>query len=179
MKTSAAITLALALCLTTSSAFVMRPAPLVRAIHQFMAEEAAVEGEAEVVAEEGAAEAEETAAAPVEEAAAPPAAEPAKENPPSPDGLGALPPLGLWDPLNLIEDTEKFERRRAVEIKHGRIAMAAFVGMAVEEIGYSFPGSLDLAGNYPFSDVLKDGMGFPALSHIPQLGLAQVSPPPD
>ena len=56
--------------------------------------------------------------------------------PVSPDGLGIDPgPLGLFDPLNLMEDAEGFARRRAVEIKHGRIAMAAFVGMAVQELG--------------------------------------------
>ena len=31
--------------------------------------------------------------------------------------LGVLPPLGLWDPLGLAEDTAAFPRRRAVEIK--------------------------------------------------------------
>ena len=48
----------------------------------------------------------------------------------------------------------------------------AFIGMAVQELGVTFPGSLDLAGDYPFSEVLKDGMGFPALGNIPSLGLA-------
>ena len=95
--------------------------------------------------------------------------------PVSPDGLGIDPgPLGLFDPLNLMEDAEGFARRRAVEIKHGRIAMAAFVGMAVQELGVTFPGSLDVAGEYPFSSVLKDGMGFPALMNVPPLGLAQI-----
>lgn len=173
--TSAPILLALcALYVTTTTSFVMPPAYSVRGLHKFMAEEAA-EGEVEVADEDAAVE-EGTARVEEEASAAPPAAEPAKEDVRSPDGLGALPPLGLWDPLNLIKDTDKFERRRAVEIKHGRIAMAAFVGMAVEEMGSSFPGSLDLAGDYPFSDVLKDGMGFAALNNIPPLGLAQVSP---
>merc|ERR1719150_3595355 len=94
----------------------------------------------------------------------------------SPDGLGVDPgPLDLFDPLGFVDDTESFARRRAVEIKHGRIAMAAFIGMAVQELGVTFPGSLDLAGDYPFADVLKDGMGFPALANIPALGLAQIA----
>eukprot|EP00814_Leptocylindrus_danicus_P011113 CAMPEP_0116025440 /NCGR_PEP_ID=MMETSP0321-20121206/13050_1 /TAXON_ID=163516 /ORGANISM="Leptocylindrus danicus var. danicus, Strain B650" /LENGTH=218 /DNA_ID=CAMNT_0003497635 /DNA_START=96 /DNA_END=752 /DNA_ORIENTATION=- len=93
----------------------------------------------------------------------------------SPDGLGIDPgPLDFFDPLGLAQDTKGFARRRAVEIKHGRIAMAAFVGMIFEERGAHFYGSLDLAGNYPFEDVLKDGMGFPALTHIPTLGLLQI-----
>ncbi|EJK65082.1 hypothetical protein THAOC_14113, partial [Thalassiosira oceanica] len=42
----------------------------------------------------------------------------------SPDGLGVDPgPLDLFDPLGLVEDADSFPRRRAVEIKHGRIAM--------------------------------------------------------
>ena len=36
----------------------------------------------------------------------------------SPDGLGVDPgPLDLFDPLGLMEDTDGFARRRAVEIK--------------------------------------------------------------
>jgi len=93
----------------------------------------------------------------------------------SPDGLGVDPgPLGLWDPLGYVDDVESFPRRRAVEIKHGRIAMAAFIGMLVQEKGWTFPGSLDVAGDYPFDQVMKDGMGFPALLNIPALGLAQI-----
>merc|ERR1712021_207076 len=94
----------------------------------------------------------------------------------SPDGLGVDPgPLDLWDPLGLIDDEESFARRRAVEIKHGRISMMAFIGMLVQELGVTFPGSLDLAGDYPFSEVLKDGMGFPALGNIPSFGLVQIA----
>merc|ERR1719226_3037 len=61
----------------------------------------------------------------------------------SPDGLGVDPgPLDLFDPLGLAEDTDSFARRHAVEIKHGRICMAAFIGMLVQELGVTFPGSL-------------------------------------
>ena len=37
--------------------------------------------------------------------------------------LGVQPPLGLWDPLGLLNgaDQERFDRLRYVEIKHGRI----------------------------------------------------------
>ena len=52
--------------------------------------------------------------------------------------------------------------------------MMAFIGMLVQELGVTFPGSLDLAGQYPFADVLKDGMGFPALANIPAGGLCQI-----
>ena len=93
----------------------------------------------------------------------------------SPDGLGVDPgPLDLWDPIGFCDDEESFARRRAVEIKHGRISMIAFIGMMVQELGVTFPGSLDLSGSYPFDAVLKDGMGFPALANIPSAGIAQI-----
>ena len=51
----------------------------------------------------------------------------------SPDGLGVDPgPLDLFDPLGFVDEEESFARRRAVEIKHGRISMMAFIGMAIE-----------------------------------------------
>ena len=94
----------------------------------------------------------------------------------SPDGLGVDPgPLDFFDPLGLAEDTDSFARRRAVEIKHGRIAMAAFVGMLVQELGVTFPGNMDVAGTTPFSGILDNGMGFPALASVPGLGLAQIA----
>ena len=45
--------------------------------------------------------------------------DPAKE-------LGVQDPVGFWDPLGLSADKDEatFKRRRAVEIKHGRIAGA-------------------------------------------------------
>ena len=79
------------------------------------------------------------------------------------------------------EETESFARRRAVEIKHGRIAMMAFIGMIVQELQvanpgqYLFPGSMTLDGSVPFDSILKDGMGFPALANVPQFGLVQIA----
>merc|ERR1719181_20898 len=87
------------------------------------------------------------------------------------DGLGVLPPLGLWDPLGLAEDTASFPRRRAVEIKHGRISMIAFVGMLVQELGITFPGYIDLDHTVAFSDI---GTGFEALTKIPGFGTFQI-----
>jgi hypothetical protein len=72
------------------------------------------------------------------------------------------------------EDQEGLARRRAVEIKHGRISMMAFLGMMVQELGITFPGSLTLDGSVQFSDILKDGMGFPALANVPTFGLFQI-----
>ena len=74
----------------------------------------------------------------------------------------------------MFEDTEGLARRRAVEIKHGRISMMAFLGMMVQELGITFPGSMTLDGSVQFSDILKDGMGFAALANVPTFGLAQI-----
>jgi len=94
----------------------------------------------------------------------------------SPDGLGVDPgPLDLFDPLGLAEDTESFARRRAVEIKHGRISMMAFIGMLVQELGVTFPGSMTLDGSTPFSGIMDNGMGFPALANVPTFGLVQIA----
>lgn len=43
---------------------------------------------------------------------------------------GVLPPVGFFDPLGLSKgiSEEKFRRWRTVEIKHGRVAMMAFLG---------------------------------------------------
>ena len=47
--------------------------------------------------------------------------DPAKE-------LGVQEPIGFWDPLGLSADKDEatFKRRRAVEIKHGRIVTFSF-----------------------------------------------------
>ena len=44
--------------------------------------------------------------------------------------IGALAPLGLFDPFNLLDnaDKDRFDRLRSVELKHGRVSMLAVVG---------------------------------------------------
>ena len=58
--------------------------------------------------------------------------------------LGAQPPLGFWDPLNILEyaDEERFERLRFVENKHGRISMLAILGHLVTTAGVRLPGEV-------------------------------------
>jgi len=46
--------------------------------------------------------------------------------------LGAQEPLGFWDPLNLCADEATFKDYRAKEIKHGRLAMMAALGMLAQ-----------------------------------------------
>ena len=60
----------------------------------------------------------------------------------TPDGfggtLGVLPPLGLFDPLGLIE-TRDMRRYEIMEIKHGRAAMLGFLHVILIEAGVRFP----------------------------------------
>ena len=44
--------------------------------------------------------------------------------------LGMQAPVGFWDPAGFTADgsVEDFKRRRATEIKHGRISMLATMG---------------------------------------------------
>merc|ERR1711935_1131589 len=62
--------------------------------------------------------------------------------------LGAQEPLGVFDPLGLIDgDEEKFDRLRYVEIKHGRICTLGFLGQITTRGGVHLPGSIDSAGD--------------------------------
>ena len=67
---------------------------------------------------------------------------------------GVQDPVGFWDPLGLAADKDEatFKRRRAVEIKHGRIAMYATMGYIVPEY-YKFPGDLSPSLGIKFADV--------------------------
>merc|ERR1712072_1118428 len=86
--------------------------------------------------------------------------------------IGVTDPLGVFDPLGWLEtQPEDFERRRAVERKHGRISMVAVVGMLVHNAGIEFPGSMTLDGSVKFSDISD---GFTGLFEVPALGLAQI-----
>jgi len=55
--------------------------------------------------------------------------------------LGVQAPVQFWDPLGLASDNneETFNRRRRVELKHGRVSMLAVIGYIVPEY-YRFPG---------------------------------------
>ncbi|KAL3935230.1 MAG: hypothetical protein SGBAC_009215 [Bacillariaceae sp.] len=84
--------------------------------------------------------------------------------------IGAQAPLGFFDPTESCgsnptdaspEEVAEFERKRWVELKHGRIAMLAVVGYLVTAAGVRFPG----AGDIP--------SGFAALSAVPGMVWAQ------
>jgi hypothetical protein len=53
------------------------------------------------------------------------------------------PAVGFWDPLDIASKTkEEIAWFRHAEIKHGRVAMAAFIGYTVQSLGVHFPGNL-------------------------------------
>jgi len=86
--------------------------------------------------------------------------------------LGATAPLGVYDPLGWLDgEPEAFERRRAVERKHGRVAMAAIVGVIVHNNHITFDGYLSPSANLKFSDVPT---GVDGIRAIPTAGLLQI-----
>lgn len=86
--------------------------------------------------------------------------------------IGAQPPLGFFDPLGLLNDadTDRFNRLRYVEIKHGRISMLAVLGHIVTTGGVRLPGNIDMAGT-SFDSIPT---GIAALSKVPSAGLLQI-----
>ena len=96
--------------------------------------------------------------------------------------IGVTEPLGLYDPLGWLDPSKdpasdfatfhaNFERRRAVERKHGRIAMVAVVGMLFHNADIEFPGYLSKELGIRFSDV-PNGMN--GLFSLPLAGLTQI-----
>jgi len=85
--------------------------------------------------------------------------------------VGVTQPLGFFDPLGYISDQATFERYRAVERKHGRIAMMAMAGVIVHNNGWVFDGYLSPSNNLKFSDI-STGIG--GLFQVPKAGLAQI-----
>lgn len=79
------------------------------------------------------------------------------------DALGAMTPLGLFDPLGLIADGSqaKFDLLREREIKHGRVAMLAVTGYLTTAAGVRFPGAEDIPDGlaaFPALMASQDGM---------------------
>eukprot|EP00533_Pseudo-nitzschia_delicatissima_P007231 CAMPEP_0116091032 /NCGR_PEP_ID=MMETSP0327-20121206/7286_1 /TAXON_ID=44447 /ORGANISM="Pseudo-nitzschia delicatissima, Strain B596" /LENGTH=203 /DNA_ID=CAMNT_0003582351 /DNA_START=376 /DNA_END=987 /DNA_ORIENTATION=+ len=91
------------------------------------------------------------------------------------DALGSQPPLGFYDPLGLVSsgDQEQFDRLRYVELKHGRIAMLAFLGQITTRAGVFLPGAIDKKGTL-FSSIPNGWGAVEGPDAIPQGGLAQI-----
>merc|ERR1719443_1832417 len=92
----------------------------------------------------------------------------------SPEGdIGVTPPLGLFDPLNFLSrGPDAYRRYQEIEIKHGRLAMAATLGVIVTEAGIKFPGYISFSQDLKFSDVPGSLDG--AYTGIPLAGWAQI-----
>jgi len=87
--------------------------------------------------------------------------------------LGVQAPVGFWDPLGLSADGDvaTFQRRRTIEIKHGRICMLATMGYITPEITGKFPGYLSNSLELKFEDIPN---GLAAVSKVPGAGWLQI-----
>ena len=87
--------------------------------------------------------------------------------------LGVQAPAGFLDPLGFVakDGPEAFVRRRAVERKHGRIAMVAITGCVLHNADVEFPGYLSLSQQLKCSDIPNGGQG---IFNIPAAGVAQI-----
>jgi light-harvesting complex I chlorophyll a/b binding protein 1 len=85
--------------------------------------------------------------------------------------LGVLPPLGVYDPLGLIE-TRDMARYEIMEIKHGRAAMLGFLHVIALKAGIVMPGYLSTSADLKFSDV-PTGC-FSSLEGVPTAGWLQI-----
>ena len=72
----------------------------------------------------------------------------------TPGDIGTTKPLGVYDPLNLMTSMpDKYRRWQEMEIKHGRIAMAACTHVFLTTAGVRWPGYLSFAEDIKFSDM--------------------------
>merc|ERR1712134_117978 len=87
--------------------------------------------------------------------------------------IGVTPPLGLFGPLGFLSrGPDAYRRYQEIEIKHGRLSMAACLGVIVTEAGIRFPGYISLSQDLKFADVpgSLDGAYF----GIPLAGWVQI-----
>merc|ERR1712083_711839 len=84
--------------------------------------------------------------------------------------IGVLPPLGVYDPLGLIE-TRDMRRYEIMEIKHGRAAMLGFLHVLALKAGIVLPGALTLSGT-KFADIPTTCLG--SLEAVPTYGWLQI-----
>jgi len=91
--------------------------------------------------------------------------------------IGTTFPLGIYDPLNLIKgDAAKYRRWQEMEIKHGRLAMAATLHVLITEAGFRFPGYLSdgTFGGDPIKFADMPAGTWASWAAMPTLGWAQI-----
>ncbi|CAE8621584.1 unnamed protein product [Polarella glacialis] len=87
--------------------------------------------------------------------------------------IGVCDPLLFWDPIGFCEGgtKEEFDRRRAVELKHGRLCMFATIGLVWPDLFGKWGGYLSPSQGLKFTDVPS---GIAAISKVPIEGWAQI-----
>merc|ERR1719331_1084782 len=87
--------------------------------------------------------------------------------------IGVLPPLGLFDPLGFLSrGPEVYRRYQEIEIKHGRLSMAATLGVIVTEAGIRLPGDLSPSNGLAYAD-MPGGLA-EAYDTVPLAGWVQI-----
>jgi len=87
--------------------------------------------------------------------------------------IGVTPPLGLFDPLGFLSrGPDAYRRYQEIEIKHGRLAMAATLGVITTEAGVRLPGYLSFSQDIAYADVPGSLGG--AYFGVPLAGWAQI-----
>merc|ERR1719174_1048788 len=87
--------------------------------------------------------------------------------------IGTTRPLGVYDPLQLMTKMpDKYRRWQEMEIKHGRIAMAACTHVFVTLNGIRWPGYLSYAEDIKFSDM--PGGTWASWAALPNLAWLQI-----
>merc|ERR1719440_250576 len=95
----------------------------------------------------------------------------------APGEIGVTPPLGVYDPLNLLATPVEYPRRSyeryvELEIKHGRIAMLACLGIFTTEAGIRWPGYLSKSLDLKFEDI--PGGALDSYAAVPAIGWLQI-----
>jgi len=84
---------------------------------------------------------------------------------------GVQAPIGFWDPAGFTNEDNQwlFNRRRNVELKHGRVAMLATIGYIVPNWA-KFPGFISPSCGVKFADIPT---GLAAIEKTPAAGIGQ------
>merc|ERR1719356_997110 len=87
--------------------------------------------------------------------------------------IGVTPPLGLFDPLGFLSrGPDAYRRYQEIEIKHGRLAMAATLGVIVTEAGIRLPGTPSPSTIGSYADIPGSLEG--AYDTVPIAGWCQI-----